>query len=431
MNINMNMNININRLDLTNNTKIKIYSIDPPNCTDADDAFSIWVEDDNIHLMIFIADPTSYIEPHSELFNKILLNAQSIYTIGKEPIHLYPLDIIEKTSLTHGIREVIAVHTILIPVLSTNNMFNIKSSQIEYCTINCENHNRYTYDTAANNIFNDKTLLLGMNIAQNFWNKRPFSNNNDFIFGDFNLVVPYIEDNEIVLKKDSRKVLAMKSMIAEFAIHANSIFAKALFENDANVFLRTLVINSSSSSYNNLSQNEMLHKIIEDNISASYSTDILSHDMVGKDLYTHATSPLRRASDCIVHYLLKAKYLNIESPFTKDQLTIIAHNLTIKAKQIKNAQFNDIKLNVFKWMAQEFKSRLNTIKLKVKVTGYHAPFLNLIITSIDNMDINISYTLKRQNISNINKDIYEISISKINLNNKFDEGTLPELDILY
>jgi exoribonuclease R len=43
--------------------------------------------------------------------------------------------------------------------------------------------------------------------------------------------------------------------------------------------------------------------------------------------YTHSTSPLRRTSDCIVHFLLKAKYLQIDSPFSNDELKTYANKL--------------------------------------------------------------------------------------------------------
>ena len=178
----------------------------------------------------------------------------------------------------------------------------------------------------------------------------------------------------------------------------------------------------------NLSQVELLHKIIEENISASYSADVLPHDMINS-IYTHSTSPLRRASDCIVHFLLKSRFLNIEIPFTNEQLHLWADHLTVRAKYLKNQQFKDIKLRTFQWISEEFISRLNPIKIKVKIMGYKKPFLNLMIISIDDMNVNIPYTLKRFNINiNINNNIIDVSISKINISNKYDEGTLPELD---
>ena len=53
-----------NRTDLT---AIETYSIDPDGCQDADDAFSVFSNDDKLYLAIHIADPTEYININSAL----------------------------------------------------------------------------------------------------------------------------------------------------------------------------------------------------------------------------------------------------------------------------------------------------------------------------------------------------------------------------
>ena len=46
------------RVDMMKHT---VYSIDPDGCEDADDAFSIYEENDKLWLAIHIADPTEHI----------------------------------------------------------------------------------------------------------------------------------------------------------------------------------------------------------------------------------------------------------------------------------------------------------------------------------------------------------------------------------
>ena len=96
---------------------------------------------------------------------------------------------------------------------------------------------------------------------------------------------------------------------------------------------------------------------------------------------------------------------------------------------MKNIQFKDIKLRTFQWIAEELECRLNPIKMKVKFISFKAPFVNLIIISIDDMNVNIPYTIKRKQL-NTTQEYYDIKITKINLYDKYDEGTLPELDKL-
>ncbi len=390
-----------NRVDYTN---ILIYSIDPENCTDADDAFSIFKENNNLHLMIHIADPTSYFNPLHPLFNDIINNGTTIYLSNKEPDHLFPHNILEECSLINGIKNVLTIHTIF-------DNDSIISSKLEYAKINCSNGKRFSYESAAINI--DEILKLGLDLSTILKNKRSTSLN------DLTLIIPVLKDNEVILKPELLEVRMMKNMIAEFAIHANTIFAQELDIN--NLFVRKLELPHKN--YNNI------HDLIKDGISAEYSIENIKHELIGTDkIYTHSTSPLRRASDCIVHFLLKAKYLKIEPPFTNEQLETFSNNLNKRTKDMKQIQFKDFKLRTFQWIAEELESRLNPIKIKVKTIGYKAPFLNLMIIKIDDMDVNIPYTIKRKQIKHF--DNY-INITKINPFNKYDQGTLPELEINY
>jgi exoribonuclease R len=392
-----------NRVDYTN---IIIYSIDPEKCTDADDAFSIFKEGDDMHLMIHIADPTSYFNPQHSLFDDIIKNGTTVYLSNKEPDHLFPNNILEECSLINGIKNVLIVHTIF-------NNSNIISSKLEYGIINCSNGKRFSYESAAENM-DDNILKSGLEIAAILKNKRNCS------LMDLTLTIPIIIDSEVILKPDIKEVRLMKNMIAEFAIHANTIFAQELDIN--NLFVRKLELHDKD--YKNI------HDLIQNNISANYTTENKKHDLIGTDkIYTHSTSPLRRTSDCIVHFLLKAKHLNIDSPFTQEQLQIFADNLNKKNKEMKNIQFKDFKLRTFQWIAEELECRLNPIKIKVKSMGIKGFFINLMIIKIDNMDVNIPYSLKiNKKRNSVKFDVININITKINPYGKFDEGTLPELD---
>jgi exoribonuclease R len=262
---------------------LAIYSIDPPKCTDADDAFSIYKENDLIHLLIHIADPTAYFNPNDKLFEDIINNGCTVYLSNREPDHLFPNNILENSSLTDGIKNVVIVHTIF----KQNNINYIWSkTTIEYGIINCSNGKRFTYDEAAEVMYNDSTLSLGVDIANFFYSQRQ---NNNCEFGGETFIIPKIVDNIVVLKPDSKEVRIMKAMICEFAIHANKIFASGL--DDDNLFLRTLVLDKSLDIPNN---NNLIHHLIKEGISANYLSEKLKHDLIGS-YYTHSTSPLRRA----------------------------------------------------------------------------------------------------------------------------------------
>ena len=85
-----------NRVDLTNLT---VYSVDPPGCEDADDAFSIYQEKGKMFLVIHIADPTENIDIKSDLWNDICKRIVTRYPSNRKPIHMMPDEIMEISSL--------------------------------------------------------------------------------------------------------------------------------------------------------------------------------------------------------------------------------------------------------------------------------------------------------------------------------------------
>ena len=89
----------------------------------------------------------------------------------------------------------------------------------------------------------------------------------------------------------------------------------------------------------NLDGNQLLQYIITNGIRADYMHNVASHDLVGSKEYTHFTSPIRRVSDCVCHYLLKYLYLKninntFEIPFTKEQLKEISLNSVSKNRSV-------------------------------------------------------------------------------------------------
>ena len=96
-------------------TQHDVYSIDPDGCEDADDAFSIYREDDKLFLAIHIADPTEYIQLNSPLWKDMEIRSITRYPSNNPPIHMMPHDIMEKASLMdnrHGcIKSAVTVTT--------------------------------------------------------------------------------------------------------------------------------------------------------------------------------------------------------------------------------------------------------------------------------------------------------------------------------
>ena len=99
---------------------------------------------------------------------------------------------------------------------------------------------------------------------------------------------------------------------------------------------------------------------------------------------------------------------------------------------IKKVQYTDTKFRLIQAMHGIIKLK-KKMDIQYYVTGYVSGFINIIINKIDDSPIYLSYSLKRNTyIKKIdNKEIHYLKITIVNCREKFDEGSIPELDELF
>lgn len=400
-----------NRTDLT---FLTTYTIDPVNCQDADDGFSIELKDNFIFLYIHIADPTNYFTPESKQFENILNNGLTHYPSNNPPDHMFPDFIVENSSLQNGIKKAITIK------IKFDKNYNILNKEILFSTINCQNS--FSYIEAASSHLN--IFRTGLDIAEKLKSKRDNSHLSELIHA-----YPKIISNNYRLFIDNIYTVQFKNMIAEFAILANTIVAEYIYENSPeNIFIRQCN-DELLYQFNNLSANELIYKIITNGIKAEYNNIANPHLLVGSTLYTHFTSPLRRASDCIVHFILKSIYLNIPIPFTNNQLKMFSEILNIKFKKEKKLQFNDNKFRIL----EACKNILNdggSLIFFYKITGFTGLFINIMVDRINQFPIKLSLSFRsKKSPDDINTDKL-IVIDQINLEKTYDNEILPNFNNL-
>jgi hypothetical protein len=231
----------------------------------------------------------------------------------------------------------------------------------------------------------------------------------------------------------------MKQMIAEFAIFANSFIGEYLKINFEGVGIYRICSAKDwlDTVYDGISGQALLNEIIVNGIKAEYLSAVKSHDLVGAPEYCHFTSPIRRLSDCICHYLLKYIHLKqtiptLMVPFTNEQLVKYSSNCVKITKSIKNIQYKDTKFRLIQTMNQLLIEG-GVINITYYISSYTGAFLNIIISSIDYNCVYLSYTLRIPNLQTpyIIKQPCNLLISNVKCLGKFDEGSIPELDALY
>ena len=411
---------------------IDVYTIDPPNCTDADDAFSIFTKDDKLYLSIHIADPTHYISTESTLWNDILNRVLTHYPSNYPPIHMMPDNIVRLSSLmTFYDPEVKNAISVTFEI-DKETYLPTKNIKLEFTELIVKIENRFTYKEASqlkNKDIFSKAILISQKLKEKRSEKTVGTK-----LSDLNIMIPSFDNNQIYISNVDSDEKLMKDMIGEFAILTNSYIAEFMKKNMNGLGIyRNCIADFATNTLQEISGEEILNKIIDEGIKADYSNKDESHDLVGIKLYTHFTSPMRRVSDCICHFLIKSYFCNMESPWTQEELEEISKRCYTLTKKEKSIQYDDQKHRIIQLLY--CLSRTNQIKIKFRITGYTGLFLNCIISEIicneKEYKVHVSYTLRNKDLRYHHQPnkYYTIDIKTIRPIQQYDEGSLIDLDL--
>jgi len=413
----------------------EVYSIDPDDCEDADDAFSIYEENEQLYLAIHIADPTEYLFINDPLWNGMMRQSTTKYPLNAKAFHLLPHSILQEANLKTNASHSETKNAISIITKINKSTYECEDVPFYYFTrITIKKENAFTYREAS--IMDHDVITLGLKISQQMHTFRS-TKTKGVVLNELSLSYPKFGDNGyIYLHKDAPEERKMKQMIAEFAIFANAFVGQYLKDHLNIGIFRTCDIGTHHFS-ETVTPTEMLKDIVTNKIQANYQSQVHAHDLVGLPEYCHFTSPMRRMSDCVCHFLLKYIHLRrmkqLPCPFDEKELDDISQQCYHAVKQDKKNQYLDTKFRILQSMVCYLQTH-ESLKLKYYETSYTGLFLNLTICGIDEHDVYFSYTLRRKYVDFVvaqQSQIQEVMITKVYSGMKFDEGTIPELDRLY
>ena len=427
---------NVNeRIDMT---MYSTYSIDPDGCEDADDAFSIYEENEKLFLAIHIADPTEYINIQSTLWEDIEKRIVTRYPSNKPPIHMIPKEIMEKSSLMVNQYGDIKLAITILTEINQNTYEPKGGIKLLFTKIRVETQNALSYKKAGENVDKIETLKNGLRISKALYDIRS-EKTRGTVLNEVSTSFPRYDSETMYLYSDIRVEIAMKQMIAEYAIFANTFVGEYLKINFEGVGLYRICNAKEwlNTVYPEITGQELLNEIIVNGIKAEYISTVNPHDLVGAPEYSHFTSPIRRLSDCVCHYLLKYIHLKnanpyLQVPFSNDQLKKYSNDCLKLTKVIKNIQYKDTKFRLIQTMSMMLLT-CESIDIVYYVTSYTRGFLNIIINKINEHTVYLSYTLRINDIQTeyILKEEKQLAITEVNCLGKFDEGSIPELDNLF
>lgn len=433
---------------------IEVYTIDPEGSEDADDAFSIEKDTESglLYMYVHISDPTDCIDINSMIWRKICTQAYTLYPSNREAIHLMPEQIRKICSLRRVKNETKYKNAITIKVSVDEKTYNVNKKDFEIFAsiIKTKKENAYTYKEASEKIESKEAFTIAIKIAERLMKERGVYAKK---LGEVNNAYPVYDNKnkKVKLYKDSDEEVKVKHMIAEFAILINSIVAEYIFHNlkyKHNIYRSCDIKEEEKHTFKEMNGNEIIEYIVSNGVRACYNTIKPNHDLVEKKFYVHFTSPLRRATDCVCHYIVK--YImkkkdndNVVFPLKKEAIYEIMEHCNEINKKIKKIQYTDLKYRI----VQAMDNRLYTktyeniyeqpvIAIKMKIRSYSGIFLNIVVSQIDQYPVYIIMTFKRQflNHEKINKFIKNNTIIDGTIRTIYfqksvmDAGKFPELE---
>lgn len=377
--------IKLHNIDLTPNRFFdnnEIYSIDPLNCLDIDDAlhYNFNIDTKEHEIGIHIADVSSYIEENTILDLELSNRVETIYCYKSKQIDMIPKELsIEHISLLEGKEK--RAFSIIFKLDENYNIINVDYKK----TLIIVKKN-LTYEKAQEMIFDNFVIknlyFIGQKLKEKITNE-------------------FIED----------KPYDTHQMVAIYMIYANKYVSEKIksFSPDK-VLLRTHTNNTNITNKNKSINNLLEYKNKLANVeNANYQIGCNNsfHFGLGLNNYTHFTSPIRRYADIIVHRQLWNTINNIQLKYIEKN--IIEH-INFCKKIYKYAErlmhINEISKNIIDYC--ETNAFITNFNENTKMIRLYIPKYDF------DYDINIIHE-KLQHIYNI--EITENELTMTNLHN--------------
>lgn len=351
---------------------LDVCSIDPPGCTDIDDALHCrFLESGNIEVGVHIADVGYFVQPNSMTDKEAASRGTTVYLVDKRIDMLPELLGSNLCSLKSNVDR-LAFSCIWI--LNQNG----EVLNFEYKKSVIRSRASFTYEEAQNRIDdqrNQDSLTLGirtLNIIAKMLRQRRFD------CGALELASPEIrfklQDYDPV-DVEQKNLKETNFLVEEFMLLANTSVAKVIFEKyPTSALLRRheppaqesfsdlksslLKFNYNLITDDSKSLSLSLNQIVDPNepyfntlvrilttrcmTQAQYfcsgnETDFLHYGLAEK-IYTHFTSPIRRYSDIIVHRMLQ------DLEYQKDEIHKLCDNLNYRHRMAQHASRSSVEL---------------------------------------------------------------------------------------
>ncbi len=371
-----------------------VFTIDPEDAKDFDDALSIsLLDNDNYSVGIHIADVSNYVTYNTNLDKEAFSRGNSVYLVGKV-IPMLPEKLSNNIcSLVPGKDRL--TYSVIVEITKRGKLVGY---EIHKTIINSKR--RFTYEEVQEIIENENGDFVHdihqlNSLAQTLRKKRMREGSIDF----FSPEVKFELDEEGVPVKIYKKEAKQSNMLVEeFMLLANKIVAKHIAapergdirpfiyrvhdlpDNEKIIefakFVRSLGYSFDPNAASKSNQFQILMQSVKDTeeesviselavrsmAKAVYSTHNIGHYGLGFKYYTHFTSPIRRYADLMVHRLLY-QYIEKKGKFkySLEGLDEISDHISITERNAVDAERQSIKIKQVEFLRNHIGDEFHAI----------------------------------------------------------------------
>ena len=345
------------KCDVKDLTHLKTYTIDDSKTVEIDDAVSLEKVSGQEKLWIHIASPASYIEYQSGIDEKARKLVSTVY-LSTNTYYMFPEALINNVfSLSDKEkRESLSLGVIL------NDDGSISSTEIVQSLIQVD----YRLDfTEADELIDyapkeeiDLSLISTILESRKSWRKN---------LGSIEILESYgkmVVEDKIPNIKIIDPTLS-RQLISEAMILYGDIISNFTKLNKIPVPYRVQECSDKVSKDNiQLSDNKILYNFLLKKTMGKtyYSINPMQHDSLALTSYLHATSPIRRYADLLVHYQLN-RFLNNKVLISKDDVEKIIHEINNQGRQNIMRFREDQKYWLGKWFENNTFNEYSVILL--------------------------------------------------------------------
>lgn len=339
---------------------LDIFTIDGPLTEDFDDALSLEIRDDLLHVGVHISDVAALIPIGSDLDRCAEAKGTSLY-LARRLIPMLP------PALSHGALSL--KQGLDRPAISMLGTFDREGNLIDSrftLSLVCVKR-RLEYD-AVNEVYQKDELFSELHRLSMILRRKRVEN------GAMLLPLPEVyveigEDGMLSIKLSSQETPS-KIIVSEFMVLYNWLAARYCRDRRIPSLYRA---QATPSEIVNLPEADPLYAVLKQRGKLSpleIDTKPRPHSGIGLDVYTNVTSPIRRYFDLVAQRQIRGALLGMDPPYTTDDLDKMRHGVDPLLRDLGRMKRNRLRYWILKYLTQQVGKTLEARVMSIFKSKY-------------------------------------------------------------